>query len=138
MKTVRTVGCFLTYQGRFLILRRNPAKDQPRTWCLASGKVAPGESDVKAVLREIQEETGYQATEELLESLGEFVFDVQEFILHFPAFRIQLAAPINVRLNPEEHIEFAWVTPEECYALPDLIHGFYALLERLGWVTKGG
>lgn len=138
MKTLRVVGCFLVYQGKFLILRRNPLKDQPNTWCLASGKVDPGETDAHAVLREVFEETGYQAKVEQLEYLDDYVRDVGEFTLHFPTYRIQLASEIAVVLNPEEHVEYAWVTPEECYALPDLIRGFQELLEQLGWVSKQG
>jgi ADP-ribose pyrophosphatase YjhB (NUDIX family) len=58
---LRVVGCFLEYDGKFVVLLRRPEKPDGDTWGLPAGKVEEGESDKSAVLRELHEETGYDA-----------------------------------------------------------------------------
>lgn len=55
---LRVVGCFLEYEGKFVLLHRHAHKPNGGTWGLPAGKVEPGESDTAAVLRELWEETG--------------------------------------------------------------------------------
>jgi 8-oxo-dGTP pyrophosphatase MutT (NUDIX family) len=134
MRQLRTVGCFLEHDGKFLILHRHPNKSQGNTWGLPAGKVEPGESDPDAILREVREETGYQASIEQLEFLGDQQFHFSNLELTFPTFRIKLQRPFQVKHSAYEHQAFRWVTAEECYAMPDLIHGLHDLLERLGYI----
>ena len=58
---MRVVGCFLEYDGKFVLLLRHVHKADGGTWGLPAGKVEPGESDETAMLRELYEETGYKA-----------------------------------------------------------------------------
>ncbi|WP_410590769.1 NUDIX hydrolase [Amycolatopsis sp. lyj-23] len=56
--TIRCVGGIAhDPQGRLLLIRRrnNPGSGQ---WSLPGGRVEPGETDKKAVIRELSEETG--------------------------------------------------------------------------------
>ncbi len=130
-KVVRSAGCFLEFEGKFVILLRHPAKAQGGTWGLPAGKVEPDETDEDAILREIYEETGYQPKRSHLESLGVHVFEFPEYRLEFSVFRVLLNDFHEVLNSRKEHQKFKWVTPEECYAIPNLIHGFHDLLERL-------
>jgi 8-oxo-dGTP diphosphatase len=134
MKTLRTVGCFIQYEGKFIILYRHPNKPQGDTWGLPAGKVDPGESDKEAMLREVKEETGYAASPTDLEFLGEQVFHFSDLELVFPTFRIRLREPWQVTYSPLEHQAYRWVSAEECYAMPNLIEGFHELLERVGYI----
>lgn len=136
MKKMRTVGCFIEYDSKFVILHRHPGKSQGDTWGLPAGKVEPGETDQEAILREIREETGYVASLSDLAFLGAQVFHFPELELTFPTFRIRLSSPVAISHNPYEHQAFRWVTPEECYGMPNLIHGFHDLLERVGYVER--
>src|SRR3974390_1577952 len=103
MSQLRTAGCFIEYNGKFIILHRHPDTSQGDTWGLPAGTVESGESDQEAILREILEETGYQASPKDLEFLGEQLFQFQDLELSFPTFRIKLEEPIEVRLDACEH-----------------------------------
>ncbi len=133
---MRVVGCFVEYDGKFLILKRNQTSPQPGKWGLPAGKVDKGETDLKAIQRELFEETGYQAKESEFSFLYEDRDNYVGYDLEFPTFRIHLAKKITVKIDPLEHDEFLWVTPQECYKRKDLVAGFQDLLEKIGWVKK--
>lgn len=71
---MRVVGCFLEYNDKFVILLRQKHKPDGDTWGLPGGKVEQGEDDVEAIIRELEEETGYKATQNQVELLGNFNF----------------------------------------------------------------
>ncbi len=133
-KKLRTVGCFMELHGKFLILQRSPNKPDGNTWGLPAGKVHNGESDEEAMLREIKEETGYEAAPKELELLGIYTWEFPDLHLEFPTYRIRLQKPINVKHRSDEHLNFKWVTAKECYAMPDLIRGFHELLKLTGYI----
>jgi len=86
---MRITGCFLEYDDKFPILLRHPHKSAGDTWGLPAGKAEPGESDQEAMLRELFEETGYQANVGQLEHLGEFDFGPVERPYTFVTYRIK-------------------------------------------------
>jgi 8-oxo-dGTP pyrophosphatase MutT (NUDIX family) len=133
---MRIVGCFLKYNGKFVILLRHSHKPDGDTWGLASGKVEPGETDQNAMLRELHEETGYQATEHGLEHLGDYEFvssSGEPYV--FVTYRVELKAPYQVLLETSAHSAYKWVTAEECYEKADLIPDFHKLLRQVGYVA---
>ncbi len=136
MKKIRTVGCFLEYKDTFLILFRNKNKPYGHTWCLPSGKVEESETDIQAMLRELKEETGYNASKEELDFLIEFSHEVDDTKIIFPTFRIQLKESISIKHNLQEHDTYKWVTAQECYNLSNLIPGFCDLLKEIGYIKK--
>ncbi len=135
-KTQRVVGCIMEYDGKFIILHRNPEIYEGNKYGLVAGKVEKGEKDVQSMLKEIFEETGYQAKEQELEFLGERHWHFEDKTVEFVTYKIKLKQKIEIKLYRKEHQGFLWVTPEECYARKDLIHGFHDLLEWLGLIKK--
>jgi len=131
---IRTVGCFLQYKNTFLILHRQPHKADGDMWGLPAGKVELGETDEQTILLELAEETGYHATKDQLEFLGQYDWDFPEFYLEFPTYRITLDTLIDISHQPDEHSEYRWVTAQECYSMTNLIRGFHQLLELTGHV----
>ncbi len=133
---IRTAGCFIEFEGKFLILRRAKHKTEPNTWGIPAGKVEGNDSDIDTVIRETFEETGHIAKKDQLACLGEFIYDFPDLLLSFPTFRLILNEPIVVNINPDEHSDWKWVTPEECYNMKGIIRGLQDLLERTGYIKK--
>lgn len=132
--TLRTAGCFIEYDGTFLLLHRHPDKPLGGTWGLPAGKVEHGESDLETIVRETYEETGIALKPEDFELLGDFAFDFSYLYLEFPTFRAKLNAEHEVIISPTEHQDYKWVTPEEAYAMSNLIDGLHDLLKMTGYI----
>lgn len=130
---MRIVGCFLEYDSKFVILLRHSHKPNGDTWGLPAGKVEQGEDDKTALLRELEEETGYIADGSELENLGDFNFG-QDNEYVFAAYRIKLTKPHELILEDAAHADSKWVTAAECHALQNLIPDFHELLKLVGFV----
>lgn len=128
----RSVGCLIEHQGKFLILHRKVGS----TWGLPGGKIENGETDIQAALREVAEETGLKVIADELEPIGRWSWSLPDGLLRYSTFRIKLNSPFDVILNKDEHLEYKWVTAEECYAMNNLIHGFRELLKNIGYVKE--
>ena len=121
---MKVVGCFLEYDGKFVLLRRHSHKPDGNSWGLPAGKVDPGESDETAMLRELFEETGYQAHSSQLEFLDEHRFFMPSGTTNdFASYRVVLDAPHDIVLEENSHSNFKWVSPKEAYAMDDIIFG---------------
>ncbi len=131
---MRTVGCFLEYDGRFLILLRHSHKPNGDTWGLPAGKVDPGETDREAMLRELKEETGYKAMDKDLEHLKDINFGDRVSAYVFGAYKVKINEPYIMELEKAAHQDSRWVSAEECYELPNLIQDFHELLKLLDLV----
>lgn len=104
-----------TRSGEVLLLERIAP---PGWWQSVTGSVEPGESPWQAAVRELREETGLAA--DGLVDLGvserfeiapawrhKFAPGVTENLEH--AFAIELAAPVEVRLDASEHLRAEWL-----------------------------
>jgi 8-oxo-dGTP pyrophosphatase MutT (NUDIX family) len=130
---MRIVGCFLEYESKFVILLRHSHKPNGDTWGLPAGKVEQNESDKSAILRELREETGYNAYDSQLEHLGDYEFGKDAKYI-FATFRVNLTEPYELVVEGSAHAEYKWVSADECYALPNLIPDFQELLKLVGFV----
>jgi 8-oxo-dGTP pyrophosphatase MutT (NUDIX family) len=131
---MKIVGCFLEYEGKFVILLRHSHKPNGDTWGLPAGKVESGEEDKFAALRELKEETGYISQESELEYLGNYNFGQGDSNYTFVTYRIPLVKPYEIIVEDSAHAKYRWVTAKECYALPNLIPDFHELLKLVGFV----
>jgi 8-oxo-dGTP pyrophosphatase MutT (NUDIX family) len=132
---MKVVGCFLEHDGKFPILLRHSHKPDGNTWGLPGGKVEAGESDEDAILRELYEETGYQAAPAELEHIDDYNFISsrnEPFV--YGTYRVVLPYMHEVQLEETAHAGYKWVTAQECDALPNLILGFHELLRLTGHI----
>ena len=132
---IHVAGTFLWHDDKFLILKRHPAKSQGNTWGLPAGKVDTGETDVQAAQRELFEESGCDVPIEKFTKVLEMEDSPKPGeSFWFVAFAAEIPQAIEVKISPTEHIEYIWVTAEECYQKSDLIHGLHTVLELTGYI----
>ena len=117
----KIVGCFLESDGKILILKRSLLKKQSNQWGLPAGKADTGESLEQAMAREMQEETGISVKPSELVLLKEMYVRIPANDMLFYLYRLPLSSKHEVVLNPQEHSEFKWATPQEVLKL-DFIH----------------
>lgn len=132
---MRVVGCFLECDNKFVVLLRHAHKPDGATWGLPAGKVENNEPDSVAMVRELEEETGYRAALSEMEYLreDEFQFNNDPSFI-FVVYRVKLANPHGVIMESSAHQKYRWIDPVECYNLPNLIPGFKKVLELSGYV----
>ena len=131
VKEIRTVGIIVEYNNEILILHRNADKSQGNTWGVPAGKVDKNEKDLDTAIRELYEETGYKAGTDELKFIDTYIWNFPEITVNFPTFKLDLQEKFDVKINPDEHQGYEWISPKKCYEKSDLIHGLQDLLEKV-------
>ncbi|MFP1495709.1 pyrimidine (deoxy)nucleoside triphosphate diphosphatase [Escherichia coli] len=107
--------------------RNAPPSDQAGLWRFAGGKVELDESQRRALVRELNEELGIEAT------VGEYLPAISEKfgrIIHLHAWRVP---DFHGTLQAHEHQALVWCSPEEALRYPlapadiPLLEAFMAL-----------
>ncbi len=119
------VSVLVEVDERILLLRRIPSKPQGETWGIPAGKATPGSYLQAEAVRELQEESGIHASAEALTFVQSVCVRYPDFDFVFHLYRLSLSrdACPNIRINPLEHDEFIWRTPQEALSLaliPDM------------------
>ena len=128
---IHTVSTLVEYNWEILILHRKNSSSQGGTWGLPAGQPKEGEDLRDTAVRELFEETGHKALPEDLEKVRDFNWHFSDITLIFHTYRLKLDNAIKVSLNSHEHTEFRWITPKQCHAMNNLVHGFHDLLEKI-------
>lgn len=109
--------CICTYNDSLLFLQRQDHKPQGNQWGVPAGKIENSETPVQGAKRELVEETGI----DLPESHFNFIEKVYDkfptlgFIVHI--FHVRLSERMTIKINPDEHKVFKWVTLEEALTM---------------------
>ena len=137
MEKLKAVDCFIEYDNKFLILLRPQTRARNSEWGLVGGKIDQGESPEQAVIREIAEEISFEVPEKDLEFIGNFILKYPDNDWDFSVYRIKLKQLISLKLDDQECLDFKWVTPQECFSIPNLMQGLYFLLKEVGYINDG-
>jgi len=118
---------FVRRGGEFLVVHRSPAGGG--YWHSIAGGVEPGETELEAATRELREETGLDAGDDLVAIGHRFAYSLDEE----PPERRELYVPGTTHVEVEcfvadvepdwepeldhEHDDYRWCTPAEARAL---------------------
>ena|SRR3989338_6765802 len=107
----RIVGGALFQKGKLLVVKRTKERVLwPNLWEIPGGRVEGNESDEEALEREFLEETGIRAA--IIKKYNEFYYKYAGKDSVESDFIIQ-ADRFAVKIDPNEHTEYRWVTEEQ-------------------------
>jgi 8-oxo-dGTP pyrophosphatase MutT (NUDIX family) len=110
----------LIHEGQLLLVHRSPNRPvYPNVWDLAGGHMEPGETELAALARELDEELGVQIEPGSAIQLCRLQVGRGEESVHFSAWIVGEWAGAPRNAAPEEHDEIRWFRPEE---VPPLAH----------------
>lgn len=113
----KAVGCVCIFEKKILLLKRVNDKSYPQYWGIPSGKIDENESDIKAMIRELFEETHILLSSENLSLLKTYHINSDEmnflYTLYFHNFELE---PV-VKIKNDEHQEFGWFSLEKALKL---------------------
>jgi 8-oxo-dGTP pyrophosphatase MutT (NUDIX family)/deoxyadenosine/deoxycytidine kinase len=111
------VGCVVWHEHKMLLLRRSEAKSYPACWGLPSGKVERDETNLKAAIRELYEETQILLSGEQLDLFGTYFIETDDMLFEYGVFLHVAGSAFSVTLNAVEHTSFGWFTVREAVSL---------------------
>ena len=108
MNMVEVVAALIWDNEKFMICQRPASKARPLLWEFVGGKVEPGETKERALIRECQEELAITL------SVGDVFMDVvheyPDITIHLTLFNATIAEGVPQKL---EHNDIHWITPTE-------------------------
>ena len=117
LATVESVGALIycTSTARYLFLLRNNGKFAD-TWGIAGGKIESGETPIKSLFREIQEEINFDVQGRKLIPLETYTADNNYFVYY--TFIVLVDQEFVPELN-NEHRGYAWTSIKD---IPRPVH----------------
>ena len=118
LKTVLVAAALLVdSDGRVLLARRPPGKKMAGLWEFPGGKIEPGETPERALVRELKEELGIDTGQACFAPIAFASHAYEDFHLLMPLFACRVWEGI---VTPQEGQECAWVYPRDLdkYAMP--------------------
>ena len=112
------ISCFVEYNGEILLLHRQDYKPEGNTWGVPAGKVDAGEPLLEAMMREIQEETGFVLPSSQLSYFGKVFVKYPKYDFVYHIYHIKLDQRQKVSINHKEHKDFRWISPENALNIP--------------------
>ena len=101
--------------GRVLLARRPPGKAMAGLWEFPGGKLGPGETPERALIRELREELGIDVERSCLAPLAFASHGYDDFHLLMPLYVCRVW---HGTVTPQEGQELRWVRPARLGDLP--------------------
>lgn len=132
MSRKHVVGMIIHCDGRYLCLQRAEGNTQSGKWGAPSGKVDPGESEIEAVVRETQEETGklFDVDQVHLSHVIEHDFDENDRV-RYVVYTTEVESQFEPQLEPREHSGFKWSSLKELREADDTIDTLTEIIEHV-------
>lgn len=109
-----TVSIFLSAPGgEVLFLKRGKNKSEGGKFGTPGGKREKNETSIQTIIRELKEETGIDIAEKDLKPFKLVFVKYPDHDFLFEMFESSLSFIPDVKINPQEHSEFTWITLDE-------------------------
>lgn len=108
-KKYDVVCCICIRDDKVLLLQRQDHKPQGSQWGFPAGKVDPAEPLLKAIQRELAEETGLTLAEAEFTYLGKAYTRYPDYDFLFHMYKAQIPPKLVVTINPNEHKKYTWI-----------------------------
>lgn len=109
---IRVTCAIIFHENKILVTQRGPGMKQPFKWEFPGGKIEDGETDEACILRELKEELNISAT--LTGKLKDCFYDYGDFQITLIPFTAEFKSG---KLTLSEHMNFAWLSPDELTSL---------------------
>ncbi|CNH37626.1 pyrimidine (deoxy)nucleoside triphosphate pyrophosphohydrolase [Yersinia aldovae] len=112
-KMIDVVAAIIEQDGKILLARRDADRDQAGLWEFPGGKVEAEESQPQALMRELSEELGIEAT--ISGYIGTNQWDSGHQTIRLHGWHV-----VHFSGEPELHCHSAivWLTPQQAYLYP--------------------
>lgn len=117
------VGCICHFKGKILLLKRIENKSYPGLWGIPTGKVEKNEDEIRAMVRELYEETKILMSSDNLDLINTYHIINNEMSFIYTVYLCKLEIIPNIETNPKEHTRFSWFSYDDTLKLdlvPDL------------------
>ena len=118
-------GAVIEHDGRVLVAQRNPGDPLSGKWEFPGGKIEPGETPERCLVREIREELGIEVRVEQFLCLSRFGYD--HVTVELLAYR---CAWVSGEVRANAHQAILWATAAEIAGL-DLAEADLPIARRL-------
>lgn len=122
------VSCYVEVKNNILLLHRNESKSEGDKWGVPAGKIDEGEDEIKAMIRELQEETGISLQPTEVHYLTKVFVRYPEYDFIYHMFKANLDNYKSIKINPKEHQSFKWVSPSQALGM-NLVRGLDQCIE---------
>lgn len=133
----RAAGCFCFCSGRLLLVERAAGKPLPLHWGVPTGKLEPGETARRAVVRELAEEVGLVVALDAPIAVVSALVEHRGTVFEYVSFCLALEAEPALRLRHEEIASAIWVEPQALAGLPVVPFFYNTLNDVLAWRRHG-
>ena len=112
---IPVVAACLIYEDKVLVAQKSEQSDLPLKWEFPGGKIKPGESDFRALCRELKEELEIQIhADSIAQFLGEFPYTYPHIKICLKAYVLRVESS---EFQVKEHADARWVDPRELIEL---------------------
>jgi 8-oxo-dGTP pyrophosphatase MutT (NUDIX family)/deoxyadenosine/deoxycytidine kinase len=134
------VGCACFYNNMLLLLKREKNKSYPNHWGIPTGKIEKEESSIKAIVRELYEETNIILSSDRLQVIDTFIVSNEDMVFKYILYYTEFDSIPEININPVEHNEYQWVDSDAIDSfklVPDVsVTIRYALQKRENKTTQ--
>ena len=112
------VSCVFNHKDEILLLKRSNKVEFAGTYGAPTGKVENNEPLIKAMIREIKEETGLSINETEPRFIKTFYVRYPQYDFIYHLFSLQFTQKPVIKLNSREHVNYKWVKREATLNMP--------------------